>query len=321
MHRILVAHDGSEHADRAAALVADMPWAMGSVVHLVAVVPEIHEIRRAWLPLALDEADEVTRRATDSAQEALQRARHRLAAHLTSHGLVIETCVAQGRPAQAIAHEAARLDATMVVVGSRGLGPIEGTLLGSVSAEVVDIAPCPVLVARGPMVRGIVLATDGSQSAGDAERFLAALPIAQRVPVSVVSVGEVIGTPGSTLAPVAYGRVLQAYETRRAAMEQTHRDIAAGAVGRLRDAGVEADAIVGIGDPAAEVLMAASSVAADLIVVGTHGRTGLKRLLLGSTARRVLNHAAVSVLVVREHRPVEAVEAPAEPEHILRPVS
>jgi len=43
MHRILVAHDGSEHADRAAALVADMPWAMGSVVHLVAVVPEIHE--------------------------------------------------------------------------------------------------------------------------------------------------------------------------------------------------------------------------------------------------------------------------------------
>ncbi len=62
MHRILVAHDGSEHADRAAALVADMPWAMGSVVHLVAVVPEIHEIRRAWLPLALDEPDEVTRR-------------------------------------------------------------------------------------------------------------------------------------------------------------------------------------------------------------------------------------------------------------------
>lgn len=298
MHRILVAYDGSDHADMAASLVSGLPWEEGSVVRVVTVAPKVADLRRAWVPLALADATELERRVADGARETLARGCDRLA----QPGLVVESRLARGRPPQAIAREAASFDATLVVVGSRGLGPIEGSLLGSVSAEVVDTAPCPVLVARGAVVRGIVLATDGSPSADGAERYLATLPFARRVPVSVVSVGEVLGTPGAVLAPVAYGRVLPAYEARRAAMEQAHGEIAAGAAERLRAAGVEARAMVAIGDPAAELLMAVRSAEADLVVVGTRGRTGLRRLVLGSTARRVLRHAPVSVLVVREHR-------------------
>jgi len=298
MHRILVAHDGSDHADTAASLVSGLPWPEGSVVRVVTAIPKVADLRRAWAPLALADATELERRVADDAEGTLARVRDRLA----GHGLVVETHLARGRPSQSIAREAGRFDATLVVVGARGLGPIEGSILGSVSREVVDIAPAPVLVARGAEVRGIVLATDGSPSADLAERYLASLPVARHVPVSVISVGEVLGAPGATIAQMAYGRVLPAYEARRAAMEHAHRGIAAATVERLGAAGVTARAMVAIGDPAAELLMAVRSAGADLIVVGTRGRTGLRRLVLGSTARRILCHAPVSVLVVREQR-------------------
>jgi nucleotide-binding universal stress UspA family protein len=54
------------------------------------------------------------------------------------------------------------------------------------------------------------------------------------------------------------------------------------------------------GDAATEILAAANASKANLIVVGTHGRTGLRRILLGSVARNVLQHAGCSVLIVRE---------------------
>jgi nucleotide-binding universal stress UspA family protein len=56
-----------------------------------------------------------------------------------------------------------------------------------------------------------------------------------------------------------------------------------------------------LGDPALEIARFASDSGADLVVLGTHGRSGLSRLLLGSVAERVLRHAPVPVLVIRDH--------------------
>jgi universal stress protein A len=66
-------------------------------------------------------------------------------------------------------------------------------------------------------------------------------------------------------------------------------------------AAVPVRACVLLGDPAGELARFVSNHACDLIVVGTHGRTGLSRLLLGSVAESVLRRAPVPVLVVREH--------------------
>ncbi|HEY4632549.1 MAG TPA: universal stress protein, partial [Candidatus Limnocylindrales bacterium] len=65
-------------------------------------------------------------------------------------------------------------------------------------------------------------------------------------------------------------------------------------------AGLEATAERRDGEPAREILAAAVATGADLIVVGTHGRTGLARLAKGSVAGKVLHHASCSVLIVRE---------------------
>lgn len=75
-------------------------------------------------------------------------------------------------------------------------------------------------------------------------------------------------------------------------------------VRQARDSGVEADARIVEGLPADVVLDLAKQLPADLIVMGTHGRTGLERLVLGSVAETVLRRADVPVLTVRaKHKP------------------
>ncbi len=69
------------------------------------------------------------------------------------------------------------------------------------------------------------------------------------------------------------------------------------------------ETIVVVGDPGTRVLDVAAEVGADLIVMGTHGRTGVKRLVLGSVAERVVRESPVPVLTV--HAAAEAIKAAA----------
>ena len=84
----------------------------------------------------------------------------------------------------------------------------------------------------------------------------------------------------------------------------------------LRAAGVSAmkvNAHVYPGDPATEILRLAEDVSADLIVVGTHGRVGVKRLLMGSVAEKVMRQAGCPVLVMRPRHYAEHPELSPEP--------
>jgi nucleotide-binding universal stress UspA family protein len=96
-----------------------------------------------------------------------------------------------------------------------------------------------------------------------------------------------------------YGQVVDAYAADLRQAKTEHQRIADDASARLRDAGRTADAGMRVGDAAAEVIAAAAERGADLIVLGSRGRTGVTRLLLGSVARNVLSGSGASVLVVR----------------------
>ena len=295
MNRILVCYDGSPGADRAVALVAATPWDAETVIHVVTAVDGARELRAAWGPLALADSAPLESAAIAQAVKALAAVRDRM----SPIGMTVESSVVTGRAPQALAEEARRFAATLMVVGSRGLGTISATLLGSVSAELVDIAPCPVLVARSASVRGIVFATDGSPSAEAAEKVLSNLPIARRVPVSVVSCAAALHLWTTGIAPTMYHQALAGQAEYEAELRESHSAIAAASSARLAAHGIEARPEVRLGDPAAEVLAATAGVGADLIVLGSRGQTGLRRLLLGSVARRVLHHAPASVFVVR----------------------
>ena len=84
------------------------------------------------------------------------------------------------------------------------------------------------------------------------------------------------------------------------ASRRHHDELAREMAATLRSAGLEAEGERRDGDAATQILAAANATKADLIVVGSHGRTGLRRLFLGSVARNVLQHAPCSVLVARE---------------------
>ncbi len=144
--RILVAIDGSEPAGLAVDLVAEAVWPPGTEI-LVAEAVETGAglLGGPWAALAMVETNRIEADARAEADRTVHDARNRL----VRSGLKVDAAVLRGRPATAIADRARGMGADLVVVGSRGHGTIESMLLGSVSAEVVDRAPAPVLVARG----------------------------------------------------------------------------------------------------------------------------------------------------------------------------
>jgi nucleotide-binding universal stress UspA family protein len=298
MMRILLAVDGSEPADRAAALIASMPPAGGARLWVLAVAPTRGEVFGAtWgAPLPPD-PDSTDRAVIDSFQAAADRAADEILD--TRSDLGIETIVVRGRPASVIVERARELGADLIVVGHRGLGRWSSRLLGSVSAEVVDHAPCPVLVARDDQLGPVVLAVDGSPDAAVATELVASWPLFHGLPVRVVGVVEDGFPYASAVAPLLYEESVNRYSEAVEAERSGRTAACDAAVERLRAAGLDASAEIRSGDPAHEVIAAATGTGAGLVVVGTRGLTGLRRLVLGSVARNVLLSAPCSVLVVR----------------------
>lgn len=289
--RVLVAYDGSNGATEAVAVVASAAWPKDSLVRVVSVIePVVMPMHGPWADDAFDAA--IAAQAGDRNAEVVRR--------LKVPQRSVDGAVLRGRPATVIIDEARTFAADLIVIGSRGQGPIASLLLGSVSTEVIDHAPCPVFVARAPTVRQVVFATDESPSALAAESLVAEWPIFDGLPIRVVSVAHVVHAWTTGVAPTMYRQVLAAYAADLRDAKRTHLRAAEDAAERLRGAGRLAEPEMRQGDPAAEIIAAAEERGADLIVLGSRGRTGVARLLLGSVARNVLSGTTGSVLIVHE---------------------
>ena len=296
--RILLAVDGSRSSERARDLVAALPWHEDVQVRVASVAPSPTELIGApWTGLVVPDLERIELEILQSHRDALDLAEREIRSAHAEIG--VEAILLRGRAATEIVDEARRMEADLVVVGHRGRGRWESVLLGSVAAEVVDQAPCPVLVARDERLGPVVLADDGSSMARAAEGLLIRWPIFARLPITVVAVAEDGFPYASAVAPLVYSEALEGYAKSVADDRQSTVAECEGVAGRLRAARLEAVAEVHHGDAAQEIIATATRHGAGLIVIGTRGRTGLRRLLLGSVARKVLLHAPCSVLVVR----------------------
>jgi nucleotide-binding universal stress UspA family protein len=134
----------------------------------------------------------------------------------------------------------------------------------------------------------ILLATDLSPASAEAVDRAIALAVEHKAQLLVMSVVDPnrIRLPG--------GRFLIRVDQERARVEAGAQVI----VARARTAGARATFLVWEGEPAPSILDAASSESVDVIVLGSHGRGRLGRLILGSTSARVLDEASCPVLVV-----------------------
>jgi len=296
--RILLAVDGSRSSDRARDLVAALPWREGGRVRIVSVVPTSDDlIGIPWTLSVEPDGAMLDERALKTHRDALETAEREIRSARSD--LVIEPVLVRGRAASLIVEEARSMPADLVVVGHRGHGRWESILLGSVSSEVVDHAPCPVLVARDERLGPVVLADDRSIHARAAETFLEDWPLFEGLPVTVVTVDEDGFPYAASVPPLVYSEAMDAYAYGTAAQRRATEAACEAAAVRLRQAGLIAEPEVREGDPAHEIVLSARQHDAGLVVVGTRGQTGLRRLILGSVARNVLLHAPCSVLIVR----------------------
>jgi nucleotide-binding universal stress UspA family protein len=296
MMRGLLAYDGSPDAQHAVALADTLAWPTDSTLRVVtAVEPTSMIMVTPWSSGALKATLEVEAQALalyESAQADLVR-------RIERPGLHLESAILRGRPATVLVEEASTFGADVMIVGSRGQGTIAELVLGSVSAEVVEHAACPVLVARTPAVRRILFASDGSSAALAAEALLAEWPIFNGLPIEVVSVADVVRPWHTGIAPTMYQQVLEAHAKDLETAQADHDRVATSSAARLQELGRDARSLIRTGDPATEIIAAAAEDGADLIVIGSRGLSGLSRILLGSVARNVIHGSAASVLVVR----------------------
>jgi nucleotide-binding universal stress UspA family protein len=310
--RLMLAYDGSSGAEAARDLLSHLPLPIGSAITVVTALEKGPDLYGApefgATPTNASEAG-------DLLLSDLQAMLRDAAKPLRTPDRRVDTRVVRGRPASSLIDEAQALQPDLIVVGSRGHGPLTSMLLGSVSAEIVDHAPCPVLVARHPAVHRLIVGADGSTSAERALAMLRRWPIFAGLPATVVTVAPPVmgwgGGIGRTfLSDWNEPRDPQATDRR------SHADIGQRAVCSLQGSGISATSEVREGDAADQLIRAAEVDDAELIIVGSRGLSALPRSVLGSVAHKVLLHASQSVLVVREPR--ERVRRP-EPEVAERP--
>jgi nucleotide-binding universal stress UspA family protein len=295
--RVLLAYDDSNCANTALQLTASVGWPSGTSIEVLRVVEEHYDLIGApdaglisppnWPPTADELAD---------ARLSVDRA----ATRLRSAGYAALGRVARGRPASVLARDARQIEADLIVVGSRGHGPMDALLLGSVSTELADHAPCPVLVTRRPSISRVLLATDGSPSADYAIGQLIEWGFLRGAIVRVVSVAPATG-PLSSLAAAFEPRAPMIENDLGEHLRVAHLQLAETVARRLHGAGVSAEPEVRQGDAAHEIVQAARAFEADLVITGSRGLGTLPRVLLGSVARKVLLHADTSVMVMRPH--------------------
>ena len=291
--RVLLSVDGSQASDRAASLVANLAWPVGSTIDVLTAHPGSPAgSRNPGMMLPTDLARERENAVEVAAQGIAGDAARRFAAP----DLAVETRIVRDRASQAILDEAARFEVDLIVLGNRGHGAIESAVLGSTCLEVVDQSRRPVLVVRRDRMDRVLVGEDGSKCAAAGVEFLRRWSVFHGGSVRVLSVGE-----DARWNPWLRGAARQ--ESDSAASVQAHaarEALAQATASTLRGAGMQAEAQVEDGSPAHRLIQAAADWDADMIVVGSRGETGLERLLVGSVSRAVLYHASCSVLIVPE---------------------
>ncbi len=285
---VLVATDGSKYGGWALNWAAELPFIEPAKVTALHVL-DVAALRAPFLAqpvMAGTERyiQEEIKRMEARSVKTLQEARRQLAS-LKLKGTVRKE---QGAVAPTILKQAPKRDG-LLVVGSQGLDALDRFMLGSVSTNLIHHATCPVLVVKGEAspLRRIILATDGSDASAKALKFVLSkfqpdrsTGKGRRVPIQicVLHVMPVVMYPGLEAAS-------------KTLLEQN--------VQKLTKAGFTAEPLCYLGNPAEEIMKAASQQQADLIVMGAKGLGAIARFLLGSVSTRVVQHAKGSVLVVR----------------------
>jgi nucleotide-binding universal stress UspA family protein len=239
------------------------------------------------IALAEDLHREATERAQRSMRELVERTR-------TERGVEPEGSVISGAVPAAIVDHARDGGTELIVVSTHGRTGMSRWLMGSVSERLLRAAPCPVLVARGadgsvPEPRRILVATDLS------DHSRRALELSARLAAKLGARLEVIYAWAAPFYGEGAAMHADLFQRIR---ESASAELAAFVSGVDVPSGLAIDQTVVSGPPTASICDRARESAADLLVMGSHGRSGFQRMVLGSIAESTVRYAPCATLVV-----------------------
>ena len=304
MYRILVPLDGSRFAEQALSTACALARRAGGELKLAHVVDFV-----SFLPDPQDSAEEsLHQNARNDAEHYLEHQRAELE---QTSGVPVNATVTEGLPADEIQEQAKKWRADLIVMATHGHGAFDRAWIGSVADAVVRASSTPVVLVRADesqaakpgaqSLANILIALDGSNLAEQAVEPVVRLAraIGGRLIVLRVVRPWVVAT-----RPMAYAHQLpELREKALAARCAEARDyvtrIASSLEGDLEN--VTSDVIVAESSEAAEIIRYADRCEVDLIALATRGRSGLRRLMLGSVADKLIRGSRVPVLVVRPH--------------------
>lgn len=286
VERILLSTDGSEYSEGAVREAIRLAKKCGSHLTALSVVdtnPEFDTI-----------APQIVEKKGKEARQNLEAVQ----ARAKNEGIDCSTVIREGEDSyKYIVDEAVKSKSTMIVMGRRGRTGLKRLMMGSVTARVIGHAPCNVLVVPRAAQLGfanIVVATDGSkhsvaaasEAIGLAKRNGSMLTVLSVVPSEIATPVDIDFTV-SQRELIAEKEMQEAEKNARAVKEAAQKE------------DVSVKALIMSGKPADAVIEIARERRAELIVLGSHGRTGIERLLMGSVAERVIVLASCPVLVVK----------------------
>jgi len=317
LERILIPLDGSIRAERILEQVGKILRREDSEIILLRVVDlpssdsDMDPDHRADYEALLDRERE---RAEEYIDDLANRYRDRGA---TVHGRV-----AEGSAAETILKQSVEVRASMIALATHGRTGLARWVMGSVAEKVLRASTVPVLLVRSSrklalgdrepvkaeelQVRKILFPTDGSRAslaAVDAAKTLAQLFGSG---IRVLHCDWPIILPGTDMGAMP---ILPPVPSDK-------DPLTVQAAERFLQAGLSVERLSVLGDPAGEILDQSQQPGIDLVVMATHGRSGMSRWALGSVAERVLRHAEVPLLLVRtqeQRRELDALKSRKEP--------
>jgi nucleotide-binding universal stress UspA family protein len=252
---------------------------------------------------AAKRGSKVSKQGVEGAQKYLdgQAEKHRTA------GLNVSSRVAKGKPAKEIVREAKESGADLIAMATHRDRAIERGILGSVTDAVLRTSPVPVMAVRpdgatasganGTLPGLIVVPLDGSPLAE--KSVPVALDTAKACSAELVFLRAVqlpsfaVAGPGAEQLDASYGVSAE----RDTAMEYLSKFVK-----QAEAKGLKARAHVGLGSPAARIIESVKDARNALVVITSHGRGGIKRLVLGSVADKVVRASGHPVLVMTQHK-------------------
>lgn len=278
--KILTAIDGSLTSLHALEESFELAQNEGSWITVVSVIPPYTG------DLDLVAVGNIMASMRKPCDEALKKAQE-LA---DKHKVLVKTVCEEGEPYERIIDLAQAENCDLIVMGRRGLRRLERVLVGSVTARVIGYSPIDVLVIPRDTTVGfkkVLIATDGSRFSNAAEKKAIDFAKSYGGELGIISVVDV---PSEFYAE-SPKTVDELINKAKSYVDAVKKD--------AELSGVRAETVVKEGEAYRVITDTAKEIGADVIVMGSHGRTGLKRLLMGSVTEKVIGHTPCPVLVVK----------------------